>query len=166
MKKLISLVLVAAMFFTMSATAFATSTPTQGFSAPSETTREGIIGTIVIEETCDVTTDVKTRSTSTSGTSTVSFVENVDGSFTVYQYINDVLTDEHTTIPGSGIVAHKYYNADGSISAKTENVSATQPPVLTTRTDIPDSVSFRDMGVYALQSHFYRYNLFHFHYHS
>lgn len=67
-----------------------------GFSAPSETTREGIIGTIVIEETCDVTTDVKTRSTSTSGTSTVSFVENVDGSFIVYQYINDVLTDEHS----------------------------------------------------------------------
>ena len=42
----------------------------------------------------------------------VSYEENQDGSITVYQYENGELIEAHTTVPGSLVVYHEYYEDD------------------------------------------------------
>lgn len=53
---------------------------------------------------------------------TVSYIRNNDGSYTIFQYNDGQIMEEHTTTPGSGIVYHKFYNADGSTSENAEVV--------------------------------------------
>lgn len=143
MKKFFALILTLSMICSMSTTAFATSNSTG-------TTKAGIIGTIAHEETVQLTQEFQILSETTgttTGLSTMSYVENPDGSYTTYQYLDGVLTDKHTTIPGSGIVYHTYYNPDGTYTESTENVAAQQgivPPSMLR--GAPDHVSTRDMG--------------------
>lgn len=142
MKKTVSLILCLALILTMSLPAFASS------DISSEDTRVGIIGTIMHEESCEVSSSyAPTTKGVTTGTSTVSYTENADGSYTFYQYLNDTLTDKHTTIPGSGIVERTKYNPDGTIMHYVENVSVQQNSTFSSKsTIIPDNISDRNMG--------------------
>lgn len=144
MKKFIAFILSIAMINSISATAFATGDFT-------EETRPEIIGTIVHEEAVQLSQDYQPLKANTenqvTGLSTMSYVENADGSYTIYQYLNGVLTDQHTTIPGSGTVDHIYYNFDGTYTESTENVAAQQGIVPASMLrGAPDHVSIRDMG--------------------
>lgn len=150
MKKFFALILTLSMICSMSTTAFATSNSTG-------TTRAGIIGTIAHEETVQLTQEFQILSETTgttTGLSTMSYVENPDGSYTTYQYLDGVLTDKHTTIPGSGIVYHTYYNPDGTYTESTENVAAQQgivPPSMLR--GAPDhACKHPRYGIYALLS--------------
>ena len=106
-----------------------------------------IIGTIYWEETVDTPTMQNTNE-SESVTAVSSFTKNSDGSYTTYQYIDGTLTDKHTTIPGSGIVYHTYYESDGSVLETVENVALDQGllPANTSSRGVPTNVSIRDMG--------------------
>ncbi len=76
-------------------------------------------------------------------TATVSYVENADGSYTVYQYENAVLKEAHTTTPGSGRVDSVYCAADGSCRTETDY---TDTQSRAANSDIPDSVSEHPLG--------------------
>lgn len=61
------------------------------------------------------------------GTSTVTVTSraNPDGSYTISQYNNGRVLEAHTTIPGSGVVYHKEYLADGTVLKTTEITNQT-----------------------------------------
>jgi|GEM_PF-6906483 len=99
MKKLLSTILCLAMMLSLATPAL----------AASSTTASGIRGEIIYQEG----SNSLSRS---SPTVIVSSVKNQDGSYTICQYSNGVLQEEHTTVPGSGFVSSKIYNADGSVS--------------------------------------------------
>lgn len=79
----------------------------------------------------------------------VSYEENSDGSVTVYQYKNGDLIEAHTTIPGSGVIHHEYYNGDDvtfsmeqvDVDYEVANFSSN-----VTRADTPDYVNNRPLG--------------------
>ncbi len=144
MKKFLALILSLSMICSMTPVAFAASPPTGK-------TRTGIVGVIVHEEATQLSQEHQLLRTSSegqaTGLSTMSYTENADGSYTTYQYLDGVLTDKHTTIPGSGIVNHTYYNLDGTYTEVTENVSAQQGIVSAAMfSGAPDHVSTRNMG--------------------
>ena len=110
MKKIISFFLSLTVVFSLSVPAFAAENTTS-------TSTSGIIGTIIFQETGP------TNSTSRSNDIaevTVSYVYNEDQSYTIYQYNDGTLIEEHKTTPGSGVVDHKYYNSDGTFTAERE----------------------------------------------
>lgn len=99
MKKLLSTILCLAMMLSLATPAL----------AASSTTASGIRGEIIYQEGGN-------SLSRSSPTVIVSSVKNRDGSYTICQYSNGVLQEEHTTVPGSGFVSSKIYNADGSVS--------------------------------------------------
>lgn len=99
MKKLLSTILCLAMMLSLATPAL----------AASSTTASGIRGEIIYQEGGN-------SLSRSSPTVIVSSVKNQDGSYTICQYSNGVLQEEHTTVPGSGFVSSKIYNADGSVS--------------------------------------------------
>lgn len=95
MRKFLALILTLSMICSMSTTAFATSNS-------AGTTRAGIIGTIAHEETVQLTQEFQTLSENTGtavGLSTMSYVENPDGSYTTYQYLDGVLFNKFSSVP-------------------------------------------------------------------
>lgn len=149
MKKLLALFLSLAMVLSMSSTSFAA-------DASSSTSKAGIMGTVVHEEIVPISANYQTLSINTdqaSGLSIMSYVENEDGSFTTYQYLNGILTDEHTTTPGSGIVEHTYYNVDGTCTQSTENVAAEQG-IISPEMLRGAQASIRDMGYMHYKHHY------------
>lgn len=144
MKKFLTMILSLSIICSSSVTAFAANNFTNK-------TKEGIIGTVVREETVQISEECQTLGASmgnqTAALSTMSYLENADGSYTIYQYLNGVLTEKHSTIPGNGVVDHTYYNPDGTYFNVTENVAAQQGivPAAMLR-GVPDHISIRDMG--------------------
>lgn len=143
MKKLISLVLVSLMCFSLAVPSFALTCSVNDVLANAD----NMLGTIIRSEKCMVTNNVfeGRNSGAAEGVITTSYIEDTDGSYTIYQYINGVLTDCHTTIPDSGLVLHKMYNDNGTITESTE-VTMSQA-----RTSVPDRVSVRNMGSVSYQ---------------
>ncbi|MBR4210291.1 MAG: hypothetical protein IKQ96_08775 [Lachnospiraceae bacterium] len=143
MKKVLAIILSISLICSASTVVFATDNSTNKI-------RTGIIGTIAHEETVQLSEEYQSFSANTgnqTALSTMSYTENADGSYTIYQYLNGVLIEEHSTIPGNGIVDHTYYNPDGSYINVTENVALQQgkDPDAMLR-GAPDHVSIRDMG--------------------
>ena len=146
MKRFAAILLSILMTATLSLPAFAT--------ASTQDSRGTIRGTIYWEKTysnerLDESTSAYNLPEDTT-TLVASYVENPDGSYTTYQYANGTLTEEHTTVPGSGVVEHVYYNADGTVTQSVENVALAQalartsdggyqvqgPPAQTTQRDM------------------------------
>ena len=117
MKKLLSTILCLAMMLSLATPAL----------AASSTTASGIRGEIIYQEGGN-------SLSRSSPTVIVSSVKNQDGSYTICQYSNGVLQEEHTTVPGSGFVSSKIYNADGSVSPSQK---------LTRRGDVQQQVAYR-----------------------
>ena len=134
MKKLISILVSVAMVISMAPSAFAAQPNT------STRTQDGIIGTILYEDTLSINgtsnTTHTTGSTSSSATNVdiiVSSVNNQDGSVTIYEYHDNLLSQYHTTFPGSGVLYSTYIDEDGSSRSETtftkSSPSVTQIPV-------------------------------------
>lgn len=113
MKKTVSLILCLAMIFTLSPVTVAA-------ERDISQTAPGINGIIVFKE-IGSTGSAATRSNDTA-TVTVSYKDNGNRSYTIYQYNDDTLIEEHTSIAGSGIVNHKFYNDDGTVTTEEEIV--------------------------------------------
>lgn len=98
----------------------------------------------VIEFSADATNSVSANDT------IISYEENQDGSITVYQYKNGELIEAHTTIPGSLVVHHEYYEENHvrqnveyiDINNNEEEDSVSR----LTSTDSPDYVNNRPLG--------------------
>lgn len=126
MKKLLSTILCLAMTFSLATPALAVSF----------TTASGIKGEIIYQE------GGSSLSRSSSSV-TVSSVQNQDGSCTIFQYSNGVLQEEHTTVPGSGLVSSKIYNSDGTFSTSQK---ITRPNTFSAAATARGSTSTRPLG--------------------
>lgn len=110
MKKLMSLILSVAIISTSTASA----------TQPKSKNQDGIIGTIVYENTIVNNTLAKTSSADDIELHTiVSFTKNVDGTVTYYEYTNRELVEYHTFVPGSGVISSTYLNNGSKITEKT-----------------------------------------------
>ena len=104
----------------------------------------GYIQGKVIEFSADTTNSIVSNDT------IVSYEENEDGSITIYQYQNGELIEAHTTIPGSLVVHHEYYEENHvrqnveyiDINNNEEEDSVSR----LTSTDSPDYVNNRPLG--------------------
>ena len=118
MKKLISIILVLAMIFVMSAAAFASTT---------DAANDSSIQVITVGEL------------------TAYSKKNADGSYTIFETDEyGAVIESHTTVPGSGVVKHTIYHSDGSIITDieiTKQFSAHEPLRIN-----PTSTSNREMG--------------------
>lgn len=121
MKKVLSMILCLTMILTLSPTAFAAERLTPK-------TAPGIKGTIVFRETGP--TGSSTSRNSDIARVTVSYKDNGNRSYTIYQYNNETLIEEHTTTAGSGIIDHKFYNNDGTITTEREIVQNSQGMII------------------------------------
>lgn len=120
MKRLISLILTVTMVISLAPSAFAATSDTP--ISPRKT-QSGILGNILYENTISTSTPDDNISIASASSNTtdiiVSFVDNSDGSVTIYEYHNNELSQFHTTVPGSGILYSTYINDDGSSDTKT-----------------------------------------------
>lgn len=119
MKKFLCIIISLSMVLSISVNAFAAESPDIGWKIEEPTTAPGIEGIIFYQENSS-DSNVSTKNSKTEIVYTVSYTENSDGSYTVYQYENDTLIEEHTTTPNSGVVYHEIYNADGTVTESTE----------------------------------------------
>ena len=107
MKRLISLILTVTMVISLAPSAFAATSDTP--ISPRKT-QSGILGNILYENTISTSTPDDNISIASASSNTtdiiVSFVDNSDGSVTIYEYHNNELSQFHTTVPGSGYTAH------------------------------------------------------------
>lgn len=136
MKRLMSTILSLSLVFSLTVPAFATNV---------QASQDGIIGVVVYENTLN-SNDGTSPASITGSTihSVVSTTANPDGSVTYYGYTNDVLTQYHTTVPGSGILTSTYINADGSTETK---LTVTNQVGNTTRIEtIPSNVALLESG--------------------
>lgn len=99
----------------------------------------------VIEFSADATNSISANDT------IVSYEENQDGSITVYQYKDGALIEAHTTVPGSLVVHHEYYEENyvrqnvEHIAINNNNKEGYSAHSLT-NTDSPDYVNNRPLG--------------------
>lgn len=112
-KKIICSLLCMSMILSITSTAFA--------AQPQRTRQDEIIGEVIYEDTIVVDNQTKAAFSSTTNElhTLVSVVEIPNSTVTYYGYTNDVLTQYHSTIPGSGILTSTYINADGSERTET-----------------------------------------------
>lgn len=122
MKKIISVVLAITCVMSLTVPVVAVEDRTNTAWEIDAVSAAGIEGQIIYQYT---TADAGIASFSgESGSETiVSYTENDDGTYTIFQYMDGVLTEEHTTAPGSGVVERKIYNTDGSF---TETIEVTR----------------------------------------
>lgn len=110
MKKFISVLLSLAMIVSLVPNVFAAQ------PIISATTRTGILGEILYEDSIstDSLSDAELTTANDHVNIIVSFLNNPDGSVTIYEYHNNQLSQYHSTFPGSGILYSTYVNEDGT----------------------------------------------------
>lgn len=143
MKRLVSLILTLVMLLSISTTAFAV------FDETSNDVPDEIRGAVLYEYAFEPenSASINVASSQAMGIATVSYTEDdTTGSLTTYQYFDGKLAEEHTTIRGSGIVHHKYYQEDGTILTNTEITATTRG------TNIPDYTTERQKGYIYYQT--------------
>ncbi|WP_459128942.1 hypothetical protein [Guggenheimella bovis] len=142
MKKIICFLLVATLLFNLGVTC--------GYAESISNQRFNFQGEVIHQEMVKVSQE--NQLLSRDGTyskevlSTTSAKENADGSFTTFQYLGNRLTDEHTTVPGSGVVKHTFYKPNGEVHRYTEKLSSSSSPNSVEPFGFPDWESKRQMG--------------------
>ncbi len=163
MKKVISVLLVfATMFSLMVPAAAATVSTNDAGWVYEKTTIAGIAGEIIYQNMNsgdNVTSDYPENSSETSVI--VSYTENSDGSYTVYQYENGSLMETHTATPGSGTVIRKYYGVNGEIT-EVKDVVRREPVVVSS--SVSTRSSSHQCGDSQLSSNADSYPLGYMHY--
>lgn len=130
-RKVLSCVLVMAMILSISSTAFAIS-------------MDSNINGNIIYRSSSVDSMIENDPV------VVTYVENSDGSITVYQYENNTLIESHRTTPGSGVVYHEYYNNNAVTSSQVETTavdkSEPQYDLFANNSSLTASAKRRELG--------------------
>ena len=119
MKKVVSVVLIIACVMSLMVPAFAVEEQNNTAWKFDPVSVVGIEGKVIYQDTA-ADAGIATISGEPATETIMSYTENEDGTYTIFQYMNGILTEEHTTAPGSGIVERKIYSADGSFTETTE----------------------------------------------
>lgn len=122
MKKFISVLLSLAMIVSLAPSAFAAQPIT------SATTQTGILDEILYEDSIsmDSVSGAERTTANAHVNIIVSFLNNPDGSVTIYEHHNNQLSQYHSTFPGSGILYSTYVNEDGTSRSETTFTKASR----------------------------------------
>lgn len=122
----------------------------------------GIEGKVIYQDTAD-NVGIAAISGESGAETIMSYTENADGTYTIFQYMNGSLLEEHTTAPGSGIVERKIYSTDGSFTKITE-ITCEVSELSDVSTNVVPRSSGHTCSQSQLASNSAKYNLGYMHY--